>query len=307
MLTICIKNGLVRYAQADGDGRPFVVNHLGHRPLPHGLDSPDPNSPELPGQLDELFGAISTALSTPENKVFLSLGGEWAECLLIELDPHLSVAENEDYLNWVVRQRKGDLWEDTIAFFQRIQDGEGDVMQVLACLASERLVESIRSSLEAAGMPPTWMEPAVQSVGRVVTAEEGGTALNTVVLEPDDGPFKAQLYQEGKLKALAEIGFRSGKFSSRFVKGDSSFAGTCISRLNEWVETGKSQADFHLFMVGEFSERQLKIVNRTEGSPDPLTLVDPLSRMTGDQTDRFSSSRGSWFVELLGLLLLEAS
>lgn len=307
MIAIAFKNGWIRAARADLEDSSLVLNQLESRPLPLGLKSPDIRSAQLAELLQDLFREIFSSPTIPDRDVFLSLGEEWAESLLLDVDSRLSSEENEEYLNWILKQRLGLLWDETVAFFQKVSDGEHATYRILACLVVKTLIEHMKGALDAVGAIPRWMESSVQSVGRVVTSREEGTEARAVTLEPHGQEFRAQCYDRGELMCLADMMFHSGKFRSISVKGDSPFAAQCLYDLNSLVAADKSEArtDFHLFLVGEFSEKHLRLLTRKKAWKDQITLLNPFSHMKSGQVELPPSKIGSWFVDILGLLLLK--
>ncbi|MEE9166057.1 MAG: hypothetical protein V3U24_01125 [Candidatus Neomarinimicrobiota bacterium] len=306
MLAVGIKDDWVRYAQADIEDQSLVLNLLDGHPLPAELKSFDQGSPEMAGEFQKLFQGIVSSSSVPDRDVYVSLGEEWIECLLLEADGRLTDEGKEGYLNWILKQRLGTLWDDTVAFFQDEGNGGNKSPQVLSCLALRGLIEVIKSAVNATGGRPRWMESSVQSIGRVVAKMDPGPSVSAVVMEPHAGGYGVQFYDRGQLRSLAELRLQSGKFRDRYVKGDSAFAKQCLSNLNHLVHGGGSEPvmDFHLFLVGEFSDKQLEILLPDDYS-DSVTLVHPFSHMRTGKIKLPDTPQGSWFVHVLGLLLLE--
>ena len=234
MLAICLKNGWIRYTQIDIKNRLFVLNRLEQNPLSTELKICDLSSPELALQFHNLFQRVVDSLSIPEHEVFLSLGSEWVDCFLLEIDRLFSSEESEDYLNWVFEQRQGILWKDTITFFQKIESEGSGTIQVWICLAMRYVIESIKEALRKLSIDPVWIEPNVQSIMRVVTNAVDISTLNSMVLESSGDTFRAQFQKRNRLKALANIKLRSGKLTPVFVRGDAVFVDQCISDFNRF-------------------------------------------------------------------------
>jgi len=302
MLAICIKNDWIRYAQADIDNQSFILNQLEQRPLPPELRSCDLRSPELAVQLQKLFQEIIDSRSIPDREVFISLGYDWVDCHLLDVDRRLSVVENETYLKWVFEQRQGILWEDTVVFFQETTNGDDNTTQVLTITAMKNVIESIKIALDNSGTVPVWMEPSVQSIMRVVTKTTDEFTARSMTIEPSGEIFRAQFHTKDQLKAMAEIKLRSGKFSSKFVKGDAAFVDGCLSDLNAFLKNNYLKLNLQVFLIGEFSEKYLKVLRQKNGQQELITIVNPFSGMENSRVELPPVTRGSWFVEIVGLM-----
>jgi len=302
MLAICIKNGWIRYAQVDIEDQSFVLNQLDQSPLSPELRSISFHSPEFVVQLQELFQQIIASLSIPDHEVFLSLGDEWIDCHIQDIDNQLSTVENEAYLNWVIKQRQGILWEDTITFFQIIDSDESDTIKIWACATKEYVVEGIKEALVKSGCSPIWLEPSVQSILRVLTNTGDISKVKSIVVEPSGNFFRAQFHDGGQLQAIAPIKFQSGKFSDTFVRGDKGFVDLCLSDFNNYMEKKELQSDLRVFLVGEFSERHLSMLLQKKTKQNIISIVNPFLQMKKGEIELPSVANGSWFVEILGLM-----
>lgn len=302
MLGISIKNGRVRYAQADIEDRSFILNQLDDLPLPSGLESPDLRSSDLAIQFQDLFEHITESLSVSDREVFLSLGSEWVECQLMGVDSGLSLDEKEAYMNWILRERQGVLWEDTAAFYQDIGDAQRTPGWVVACVTSKDVIECIRSAIDRVGAVPVWMEPGVLSALRVMVDADDGVTSKTMALEPAGKGFRAQFLSRGRLRAIGKIGLRSGQFGEKITQGDSGFVAHCLSDLNRFLAGDELDLDLRVFLTGEFSQRHLRMFRQKVSGQDVVHILNPFSQMKKGKTDLPPCTRGSWFVEVLGLM-----
>ncbi|MFQ6674077.1 MAG: hypothetical protein ACE5GH_04755 [Fidelibacterota bacterium] len=302
MLAVSIKDGWVRFIQADIDDSSVVVNQLQEDLLPPALSRPDLRSSNLSRQFQRLFKNIADSLENLDREVYVSLGDEWVESHLLPIDAGLSMKEKEAYLHWVLEQRLGPLWSDAVAFFHVMPDGREDTPTVMAFTTTRFVVEHLKAAIEEVGAVPAWMESTVLSVNRVLSNADEGRTTRAMSIEPHGKMFKAQFLDRGQLRALAHLNLKGGAATDSGAKGDARFASRCVATLNRYLSGEEPDPDLQVHLVGQFPGRYLKMLRGQGPEKGVITPVNPFSKLVTGKGEFPRAVEGSWFVDLLGLI-----
>lgn len=302
MIAISVKNGWGRFARADLDSGSPLVTQVGEISLPDPLKEPDLRSDRLPSLMGDLFHQVQEMVNTRDVEMYVSLGDEWVESDILDVDTTLSPEERESYLHWIMRQRLGSLWDDSDLYFSLLPDSRGNVDQVLVSVTVRPVIHAIQSSIQSLGAIPAWMEAGIFSLSRASTSLDDGRTTRTLTMEPLGTAFRGLFHERGQLRALAQFTLRAGKARETVTKGDKTLVSACMKDLNAYLDGEDLSPDLHVFLSGESSRHTLDMLTHSGTAEGVLTVIDPFAGLVGNGLSVPGSTGGSWYVDVRGLI-----
>ncbi|MFQ6616040.1 MAG: hypothetical protein ACE5HZ_04640 [Fidelibacterota bacterium] len=302
MIAISLKNGWARFARADIEGESPVLKEIGEIPLPVPLEDPDLHSDRLTFLIGELFEQIYEAAGGGDRDLYVSLGEEWMESDILEVDSRLTQEEKETYLDWVLHQRLGSMSDDSEPFFCLLPDGRENVDRVLVSVITVPLIRAVHGAVLKMGAIPVWMEAGVLSLDRVSGALDDGRATRTLAMEPAGSAYRGLFHDRGQLRGLALFRLRAGKAQEVVTKGDRALVSGCLEDLNAYLAGQDLSPNLHLFLSGEVSRHTLKALTHSGTVEGILTVVNPFAGLGTEGISLPDITHGSWYVDVRGLI-----
>ncbi|MBL7046437.1 MAG: hypothetical protein ISR95_02210 [Candidatus Marinimicrobia bacterium] len=304
MILISVRNNTVRYIQVEDSQQRFIVSKIDSFKLPATLKSLDLRSPDLKFMLQEhLFQRIFREFSSSKIEVLLSLDDMWIDNHIYEVDSNLELEEKGIFLNWVHRQREGDLWHDKMLFYQNLTTGEDQKDRILSCATYKNVVDSFKEALENFGGIPVWLESSLSSLSNVVSFLNTGKTAKILLVEPSGKKFNGYFYNNSELSSIAILNITGQEIVPTNVKGDLEFINQCLQDLMSCWKDINSTPELRIFLAGEYTDTQLQRWIRDNNTMNFVTIISPFSEMACEDVEVPDCSQGSWFVDHFGLMI----
>ncbi|MFQ6674970.1 MAG: hypothetical protein ACE5LH_01350 [Fidelibacterota bacterium] len=302
MIAISIKSGRMRFARADLDNGMPTLRRIGETALPAPLTKPDLRSDRLNATIGGAFQHVRDFLEGDDRDVYVSLGEEWVETDILEVDGGLSLDQREAYVNWALQQRLGPLWDDSASFLSLVPDGPGERGLVVASVTSVKVIRAVRDAVRNIGGIPVWMEAGVLSLNRVTTSLDDGRTTRTLAMEPADGIFRGLFHERGQLRALAQFTLRAGVARETVMKGDRNLVSECLRAFNAYLASDDLSPDLRVFVSGEISRYAMNVLTHSGTAEGVLTVINPFADLQTGEVSLPDTANGSWYVDVRGLI-----